>query len=83
MISAGTPFEVVEGLLERFEEKVFGTGGDPAAEDNEFRVEDVDQRRDGGGEMADGGKPDSLSVFVACGIGIQQRVRGGVTAFTA
>lgn len=82
-MAAGSPFEVVEGLLEWFKEKIFGTGGDAAAEDDEFRVEDVDQRRDGGGEMTDGGEPDSLSVFVACGIGIKQRVRGGVATFAA
>lgn len=83
LISAGTPFEVVEGLLERCEEKVFGTGGDAAAEDDELGVEDVDQGRNGSGEMADGGEPDSLSVCIACGISIQKRVRGGIAAFTA
>lgn len=83
MVTAGTPFEVVEGLLERFEEKFFGTGGNPAAEDDEFGVEDVDQGRNGGGEMADGGEPDFLSVRIACGISIQKRVRGGIAAFAA
>ena len=82
-MAAGSPFEVVEGLLERLEEKVFGTGGDAATEDDEFGVEDVDQRRDGGGEMADGSEPDFLSVRIASGISIEQRVRGGVAAFAA
>lgn len=82
-MAAGTPFEVVEGLLERLEEKVFGTGGDAATEDDEFGVEDVDQRRDGGGEMADGGEPDFLGVFITSGISIEQRVGGRVAAFAA
>ena len=70
LVAAGTPFEVVEGLLEWFEEKVFGTGGDAAAEDDEFGIEDVDQGRNGGGEMADGGEPDFSSVRIASGISI-------------
>ena len=82
-MAAGTPFEVVEGLLEWLEEKVFGTGGDAAAEDDELGIKDVDQRGDGGGEMADGGEPDFLSVRIACGISIEQRVGGGVAAFAA
>jgi hypothetical protein len=83
LVAAGTPFEFVDGLLEWFEKKVFGTGGDAAAEDDDFGVEDVDQGGDGGSEMADGGQPDFLSVFVACGISIEQRVCGGVAAFAA
>ena len=83
MISAGTPFEGVEHLLERFEEKVFGTSGDAAADDDEFGVEDVNKRGNGSGEMADGGKPDFLSVFIARGIGIKKSVRGRVAAFAS
>lgn len=82
-MAAGSPFEVVEGLLERLEEKVFGTGGDAAAEDDELGIEDVDQGRNGGGEMADGGEPDFLGVFITSGISIEKSVRGSVAAFAA
>ena len=82
-MATGTPFEGVEHLLERREEKVFSTGGDAAAEDDDFGVEDVDERGDGGGEMADGGVPDFFGVFIARGIGIEKRVGGGVATFAA
>ena len=83
LVATGTPFEGVEHLLERREEKVFSTGGDAAAEDDDFGVEDVDERGDGGGEMADGGEPDFFGVCIARGIGIEKRVGGGIAAFAA
>lgn len=83
MVAAGTPFEGVEHLLERSEETVLGTDGDAAANDDDFGVEDVDKGGDGGGEMADGGVPDFFGVLIARGIGIEQRMRGGVAAFAA
>src|SRR5204863_2044233 len=62
--AVGAPFELVQRGAERVEQHR-ARAGDAAADDDRFRVGDVDERRDGGGEVVDRAEPDITGERVA------------------
>src|SRR5437867_8207340 len=56
--SVGAPLELLERLVQRVEQGR-ARAGDAAADDDDLRVGDVDERRDGCGQVMDGAEPDT------------------------
>ena len=73
--AGGTPFDLGDGFGERVEEDGAGDG-DAAADDDAFRVDDIDDGGDAAGEGVEGAVPDGDGVRVSCGDGVDEGAGG-------
>lgn len=82
-MAAGPPFELREGLLQRIKQAGTSADGDAATYNDDFGVEHIDKRSNGGCEMANGGEPDFGGVFIVSTEGVEQGEGRDITPFAA
>ena len=83
LMTTRSPLKAIQHLLKRPKQTLFRAHRDSTADDDDFRIEHIDQRSRRRREMPHRRQPDLFRMLIARCISIEQGVRVRVTAFAS